>query len=93
MKKKVFNPTNATVNITVSGVRVIIPAGESELVDYSVGSALQDIQPQLHYSEVDDKLVKEDEKRATKKLKVENEELEASEAKVKKLTPKKNEKK
>lgn len=68
MKMKVFNPTNTVVDMTVNGVRVIVPAGEFELVNSSVGSALQEVQPQLHYSEVEE-LVKKPKKKVKKLIK------------------------
>lgn len=91
MKMKVFNPTNVEVNIKLRGVRVVIAPGEEELVDGGVAKEMREIQPQLHYFEIDDATVMALEKEAIAKMKiklaevnVEKEELEGKLAEVKK---------
>lgn len=77
MKMRIFNPTNAEVNITLLGVKVVIPSQKADIVSSSVGRALQDIQPQLEYHEIDEDAAKRAEKDVKTKLIAQVEEAEA----------------
>ena len=62
MKMRIFNPDNTEVNMKILGVRVVIAPRRAELVDVNIGRALQEVQPQLHYNQIDEDLVKKAEK-------------------------------
>jgi len=88
MKKRIFNPytaPDAKVDMVILGARVIVEPGGEELVEKNVGEAMQEIQPQLHYSDVAE-VPKKKRKRAKPRLKAK---LKVKIEKAKKLIKKK----
>ncbi len=82
MKIRIFNPTNSEVNVKVLGVRVVIAPHRADLVDASIGRELQEFQPQLEYTQIDDGLVAKAEKDKKNELLERVEEAEAQIEKV-----------